>query len=235
MTTTTKTTNSLKKFTSLFLALIMMLSVFGGLNMTAMAKDWKSDSVILDQVSVTLTDGDVRTTSLNFEKRYNYIDVVITSDYPMDVMVVSSPNDTINSYNITRKTHSFTNCDGSFSIKVRKGSNAPVGVDLTYTLTIYNRTPITSFKKVVAKKKGFRVDLKKKSGVTGYQIQYARNSKFTKNKKTVTIKGAKNTSKTIKKLKANKKYYVRVRTYSTYEGTRYYSPWSKAKTVTTKK
>lgn len=44
---------------------------------------------------------------------------------------------------------------------------------------------------------------KKVSGVNGYQIQYSTSSKFKKAKK-ITIKKAKITSKTIKKLKAKK-------------------------------
>ena len=55
------------------------------------------------------------------------------------------------------------------------------------------------------------------------------------NGKTVTVSSYKTTSKTVKSLKAKKKYYVRVRTYKTVSGTKYYSSWSKAKSVTTKK
>ncbi|MGN0522144.1 MAG: fibronectin type III domain-containing protein, partial [Eubacterium sp.] len=69
---------------------------------------------------------------------------------------------------------------------------------------------------------------------TGYQIQYSTSSKFTK-AKTVTVSKNSTTSKTISKLKANKKYYVRVRTYKTVDGKKIYSAWSKAKSVTTKK
>jgi hypothetical protein len=36
-------------------------------------------------------------------------------------------------------------------------------------------------------------------------------------------------------LTAKKKYYVQIRTYTTINGTKYYSSWSKAKIVTTKK
>ena len=43
------------------------------------------------------------------------------------------------------------------------------------------------------------------------------------------------TESSIKKLKAKKKYYVRIRTYKTVSGGKYYSEWSKVKTVTTKK
>lgn len=45
----------------------------------------------------------------------------------------------------------------------------------------------------------------------------------------------KTTSLTVKKLKANKKYYVRVRTYNKVNGKKIYSAWSKVKTVKTKK
>ncbi|MCQ2551030.1 MAG: fibronectin type III domain-containing protein [Clostridia bacterium] len=69
--------------------------------------------------------------------------------------------------------------------------------------------------------------------VSGYQIQYSTSSEF-KNAKKVTVKGASTVSKKITKLKANTKYYVRVRTYSDISGTKKYSSWSKAKTVTTK-
>ena len=73
------------------------------------------------------------------------------------------------------------------------------------------------------------------SRITGYQIQLATNKKFTRNKKTVTVKGYKSVSKKVTKLKAKKKYYVKIRTYKTVGGTRYYSPWSKTKSVKTKK
>jgi hypothetical protein len=84
-------------------------------------------------------------------------------------------------------------------------------------------------------KKGFKAVWKKRAkNITGYQIQYATNKKFTKGKKTVTVKGAANTYKKITKLTANKKYYVRVRTYKTVSGKKYYSKWSKSRAVTTK-
>ncbi len=74
-----------------------------------------------------------------------------------------------------------------------------------------------------------------KSRITGYQIQLATNRKFTKNKKTVTVKGYKKASKKVTRLKGGKKYYIRIRTYKTANGTKCYSPWSKVRTVTTKK
>ena len=57
---------------------------------------------------------------------------------------------------------------------------------------------------------------------------------FTQNAKTVTVKGFKKTSKKVKKLNGKTTYYVHVRTYKTVNGVRYYSPWSKVRTVKTK-
>ena len=89
-------------------------------------------------------------------------------------------------------------------------------------------------KKVKAAKKAIAVEWKKVSGVKGYQIQVATDKKFKKNKKTVTVKKQKTTKVTVKKLKAKKKYYVRIRTYKTVKGKKIYSSWSKVKTVKTK-
>lgn len=65
-----------------------------------------------------------------------------------------------------------------------------------------------------------------KSRITGYQIQIATNTKFTKNKKAKTVKGYKKTKVKFKKLKRNKKYYARIRTYKKTKRGTYYSPWS---------
>ncbi len=89
-------------------------------------------------------------------------------------------------------------------------------------------------KKVKSAKKAISVEWKKVSGVKGYQIQAATDKKFKKNKKTVTVKKQKTTKTTIKKLKAKKKYYVRIRTYKTVNGKKVYSSWSKVKTIKTK-
>ena len=68
--------------------------------------------------------------------------------------------------------------------------------------------------------------------LTGYQIQYAADAKFTKNKKTVTVKSPSTLSKTITGLAGGKKCYVRIRTYKHISGKTYYSTWSKMKSVT---
>ena len=62
----------------------------------------------------------------------------------------------------------------------------------------------------------------KKVNCSGYEITYTTDSKFKKGLKTVKIKNPKTVKKAIKKLKKNKKYYVKVRAYTNYNGVRYY-------------
>lgn len=74
---------------------------------------------------------------------------------------------------------------------------------------------------------------KKNSNATGYQIQYSIDSKF-KSKKSVTIKKKETVAHTIKSLKSNKRYYVRIRAYRTEGKKTAYSNW-KTFNITTKK
>ena len=108
----------------------------------------------------------------------------------------------------------------------------------SYTGTITKTFKINPAKqeiqKLTAKSKAFFVDWAQKGSATGYEIQYATNSKFTSAKK-VTIKNNKTDKTTVSKLSGKKKYYVRVRSYTTVKGTKYYGAWSSVKNVTTKK
>ena len=108
----------------------------------------------------------------------------------------------------------------------------------SYTGTITKTFKINPAKqeiqKLKAKSKAFFVDWAQKGSATGYEIQYATNSKFTSAKK-VTITNNKTDKTTISKLSGKKKYYVRVRSYTTVKGTKYYGAWSASKSVTTKK
>ena len=105
----------------------------------------------------------------------------------------------------------------------------------TKTLTFKINPKGTYISKLTPKKKAFTVTWKKQATqTTGYQIQYSLSSKFASGNKLVTVAKTGTTSKTISKLKAKKRYYVRVRTYKTVSGVRYYSAWSAKKYVKTK-
>lgn len=83
------------------------------------------------------------------------------------------------------------------------------------------------------------VSWKTKAGVSGYQIQCSLKKNFKKGVKTYTVKGAAKSSKTIKKLKAKKKYFVRVRSFTKTKENgktkKNFSKWSKVKKVKVKK
>ena len=119
---------------------------------------------------------------------------------------------------------------GTATVKI-SGKGSYTG---TVTKTFKINPAKQEIQKLTAKSKAFFVDWAKKGSATGYEIQYATNSKFTGAKK-VTITNKNTDTKTVSKLSGKKKYYVRVRTYTTVKGTKYYGAWSGTKTVTTKK
>lgn len=79
--------------------------------------------------------------------------------------------------------------------------------------------------KVKAGKKKLTVTWKKDKNVSGYQIQVATKKNF-KGAKTYTVKSYKTYKKVIKKLKAKKKYFVKVRAYKTVGKSKVYGAYS---------
>ncbi|MBQ7740225.1 MAG: leucine-rich repeat protein [Eubacterium sp.] len=82
-----------------------------------------------------------------------------------------------------------------------------------------------------------KLTLKKDSSVSGYQIIVSENKGFIKKVKTYNLAST-NKTKTIKNLKKNKKYYIKIRSYKTVivdgKKTKMYSDYAKAITVKTK-
>ena len=68
--------------------------------------------------------------------------------------------------------------------------------------------------------------------ISGYQIYYSQRSNM-KNAKYITAKSSAKSS-VLRNLTSKKKYYVRIRTYKTVSGKKYYSTWSSVKSVTVK-
>ena len=87
--------------------------------------------------------------------------------------------------------------------------------------------------KLTAQKKGFALSWTKDKNVTGYQIQYDVKSDF-KSAKSAYVKTNSTYKKTISGLKSKKTYYVRVRSYKTVGGVKYYGSWSTNKKIKTK-
>lgn len=120
---------------------------------------------------------------------------------------------------------------GTYKVIVTLKDNYSGKKTLSFTINPKG-TAISSLSK---SKKAFTAKWKKQSAQTsGYQLLYSTNSKFKSRNKYVTVSSYKTTSKTIKKLVAKKKYYVKIRTYKSVSGKKYYSGWSAAKTVVTK-
>lgn len=97
-----------------------------------------------------------------------------------------------------------------------------------------------SIQKLTAGKKKFTIKWKKAektASVSGYQIQYSTDKKFKKNVKTKKC-GKKKNSLTVSKLKAKKKYYVRMRKFRNVKKdekkSRIYGSWSKVRKVKVK-
>ncbi|MBR1763055.1 MAG: hypothetical protein IJ731_06780 [Eubacterium sp.] len=122
----------------------------------------------------------------------------------------------------------------TYYIYIEYWQEQQIPMSTNITLNSLNLTA-PKISKLTPAKKQFKATWNPLKNIEGYQIQYATDSKFTKNKKTVTVSGAKSKTKTVKKLKGNKKYFVRIRSYKTFNNKKYYSSWSKAKTVKTKK
>ena len=124
---------------------------------------------------------------------------------------------------------------GRYTVKVTFKGNYSRSMSETFDIVPKS----TSLSKVTAARKAFSVKWKKQSSQTsGYQVQYSTNSKFKKGNKAVTITKNKTTSRKISKVKARKKFYVRVRTYKNVKvgkkTVKLYSGWSRAKSVKTK-
>ncbi|MCM1341748.1 MAG: fibronectin type III domain-containing protein, partial [Acetobacter sp.] len=101
---------------------------------------------------------------------------------------------------------------GKYNVTIKFKGNYSGTVTKTFTI-IPKSTSIT---KLTVGKKKFTVRWKKlTSQATGYQIQYSTDKNLKKNNKTVTVSKNSTTSKSISKLSAKKKYYVRIRTYKT--------------------
>ncbi len=130
----------------------------------------------------------------------------------------------IKSGDTTTWTDSSVSKNTKYRYYVRAYSGSTLGAKAnTKLILIPKATSITSTSVASGK---IVVKWKKTSSVTGYQIQYATNSSFTKNVKTKTVSDASTVSKTLSGLTNGTTYYVRVRSYKTISGTKYYSTWS---------
>ncbi|MBQ9531561.1 MAG: fibronectin type III domain-containing protein [Eubacterium sp.] len=210
-------------------------------NLTALAVDFETETLPIYKSKLDETGSDFETDPIGFE----------TEKISISKCSIS---------NIVAKTYSGKAKTQSPTVKYKK-TTLKKGTD--YTLSYKNNTKVGTATVTITGKGSYKGSVKKtfkinpkgttisklskpkskqikvswkkqKTQTTGYQIQIATNSSFTKSKKLYTI--SKNTSsyKTLKSLKKNKKYYVRIRTYKKIGDKKYYSSWSKYKSIKTK-
>ena len=129
-------------------------------------------------------------------------------------IAVGSSGRGVGTFDVTKGTYYFCvysgNSQGAYSFKIS-----------------YNKSSTKAFTLKKKSKTSMVVKASATGATSGYQIKYRPSSgKW----KTITVSGKK-LNKTIKKLKKNKTYQVKIRTYYTYSGKKIYSSWGKTKKV----
>ena len=246
----------MKKLISVVLSVVMLLSVASGMTFSASAEEIQVPPEI--SLNKTYTEGFSKDDS--FESNY-YWDHFVFS-VPENGKFTLSVSAKDSAYYVSPKAMvvitSLENSDNMWmydkngtipkkaSDSIEKGdylltfaySDTSLKGDFTFKIEFAPNVKKTSLTKLIKGKKSFVAKWKKASGVTGYEIQYSTDKKFKKNVKVKTVKKAKTTKLSVKKLKSGKKYYVRIRSYKTIKisgkNKKYYSKWSAAKTVKVK-
>ena len=117
---------------------------------------------------------------------------------------------------------------GIGTVQVRGiGKYSRINKTLTFKI-LPLKTLLTGLKKA---NRSFTASWKKNIQATGYQIQYAADSRFTKERKTVIVGKQSATRYKISGLKNKKTYYVRIRSYKRVGKKVLYSSWSTVKKI----
>ncbi len=112
---------------------------------------------------------------------------------------------------------------------IKENSSKSIVSKKSITTVCKSKLSIKKYKKKKAGK--VRVKWTMQTGVDGYEVQYALNKKFNKKLKKKTVLLYFNNCVTLKQIKYNKKYYIRVRAFK-YNGTvREHYSWSNIKKV----
>ena len=117
----------------------------------------------------------------------------------------------------------------TISAKQGQNYNALPATKVTITVRPLNTTGV-ALKSV--RKGQAKVSWKPVKSISGYQIQYSTSANIKKAKSVMAKSNAKNV--TLKKLSSKKNCYIRIRTYKTVKGKKYYSGWSTVKNVKTR-
>ena len=98
--------------------------------------------------------------------------------------------------------------------------------EVTFSFEVTVVSDKVYFISLSSKKKGqIALTYYKDKTVSGYEVAYATNEKFTKNKKTKTVSKASITKVTLSKLKSGKKYLEKIRPYVLVNGKKIYGEY----------
>ena len=214
----------------------------------------EGQDVVKDQLNIEIADGQIKIVKETETTTSAVAETTTTATAETTTTAAAETTTTATAETTTVATAETTTTAAAETTTVATAeTTTPVAVETTTTTaktTTVAPTPTTTAKltttqkptaqkvsvgntritKIVKTKKSAKVIYKKIAKVSGYQLQLSRSSKF---KKAVT-KTTKKISYKFKKLKANKKYYVRVRGYvKTSNGTAY-GKWRKKNFKTAK-
>lgn len=193
---------------------------------------YKKTCTICNEVSTTTTCWHIRNVTvsngaLTYTGKKLVPTVKVVDSYNNKI---SSSNYTVEYYNSAGKKIDSPTSVGKYTVKVIFKNLYSGSKKLSYVINPKG----TKISKLTPAKGAITVKWSKQSTQTsGYQIMYSKNSGMY-DAKTVTVSGASNTSKKLSGLAKKTKYYVKVRTYKTINGKKYYSSWSGYKSVKTK-
>ena len=163
--------------------------------------------------------------------KYTYTGKAVTPK----VSVKGSNGKVINSKNYTVTYAKGRKAVGRYAVKITFKGNYSGSVTKYFDI-VPKGTAFSSVKS--PKAKTIAIKWKKQSGISGYQVQLATNTAFTKGVKTYNAKASSLNAKISKGIQAKTNYYLRIRTFKTvkYGGKNLvlYSGWSKAVKVKTK-
>jgi len=144
------------------------------------------------------------------------------------VVVKNSKGKKISSSNYTVTYAKGRKNIGKYKVTIKFKNNYKGTKTLYFTIS---PKKVSDLKIKSSAKKQLTISWKKDTKVSGYEIVYATNSKFTKGKTTTKISSYKTTKKVFKKLSSKKTYYVKVRSYKKVSGKTYYGAYCKTKSV----
>lgn len=153
------------------------------------------------------------------------------------VQILNSKGGNAGLKTLAGNTYTFTKLSAGYAYKARvrfyiKAADGKNYFGAWSTIVSPTLPKGTSLVKLTGASKAFSAQWNK-GAVTGYQLQYSTNAKFS-GAKLKALKGASKVSLKVGSLKGGTKYFVRVRTFKTIGGKHYYSTWSATKSTKTK-